>query len=122
MTRTPEADEVVVECELDASPEKVWRALTVPELVSEWLDVEPLRGENRRALEPGYAIVEAQPFVRVRYAWRDEGTSRPDSVVTFDLAPRPEGRTWFRLTHSPAAATVPIVAANGNAPPVMLAA
>ena len=43
MTLTAETDacqqEVVVECELDASPEKVWRALTVPELVAEWLQV-----------------------------------------------------------------------------------
>ena len=29
--------EVVVECGLDASPEKVWRALTIPELAADWL-------------------------------------------------------------------------------------
>lgn len=103
-----EAQRVVVDCELDAPPEKVWRALTVPELVAEWLEVAPVEEGQER----GYAIVEATPFSRLRYAWHDAASDRPGSLVTFELWPQGDGRTRFRLTHGalPAAAN-----ANGRA-------
>ena len=50
------------------------------------------------------------------------GATREDereSTVTFEIGPRPGGNTWFRLTHSPAR---PVRAANGNSPPLALAA
>ena len=50
-TNSSEDGEVVVECGLDASPEKVWRALTVPELAADWLgamhESAPVSGESR---------------------------------------------------------------------------
>jgi uncharacterized protein YndB with AHSA1/START domain len=114
-------EEVVVECDLDAAPEKVWRALTVPELVEQWLGVVP--GGTDEGGDPSYEIVEAEPFSRLRYAWRDPATTEPATIVTFDLAPLPGGRTAFRLTHGIAAtARVPVAAANSNSPPLALAA
>jgi uncharacterized protein YndB with AHSA1/START domain len=114
-------DEIVVECDLDAAPEKVWRALTMPELVEQWLGVAPVAaGESG---ETTYQIVEAEPFSRLRYAWHDPATTEPDTIVTFDLSPLPGGRTAFRLTHGIAATVrAPVAAANCNSPPRALAA
>lgn len=117
-------DEVVVECDLDAEPEKVWRALTVPALVEQWLGVQPA-GADRDGGSAGtrYEIVEAEPFSRLRYAWRDPETTEPDTIVTFDLAPLPGGRTAFRLTHGVMPADrAPLMASNCNGPPLALAA
>lgn len=108
-----EDGDVVVECELDASPEKVWQALTVPELVSEWLDVEPASAGR----EIGYAVTEARPHSYVRYEWHDNTSTRPRSFVTFELTPREGGRTHFRLTHS--AAATALAGANSNRQPTM---
>ncbi len=108
-------DEVMVDCELDAAPEKVWRALTVPQ----WLETDRT-GENA-AGERSYSLIEAEPCNRVRYAWRDETASEPDTVVTIDLSPAPDGRTRFRLTHSVAERAIP-VAVNSNRPPTAVAA
>jgi uncharacterized protein YndB with AHSA1/START domain len=112
-------DEVVVDCELDAAPEKVWRALTVPELAAQWLETDR-SGENA-AGDRSYALIEAEPYNRVRYAWRDETASEPDTVVTIVLSPAPAGRTRFRLTHSVSERTMP-VAVNSNRPPTAMAA
>ncbi|ODT07659.1 MAG: polyketide cyclase [Mesorhizobium sp. SCN 65-20] len=110
-------DAVVVECELEAAPEKVWRALTVPELVSAWLDV-PAHADRSAEPGPAYRIVEALPYSRVRYAWTDRNGSEAESLVTFDLAAQPGGGTWFRLTHS-FESSARTAAANSNSPPVM---
>lgn len=116
---TDDTDAVVVDCELDAAPEKVWRALTVPELAAQWLETE--RAGDSRPGEPSYAIIEAEPCSRVRYAWRDDAASEADTVVTIDLSPAPDGRTHFRLTHSARQRAMP-VAVNANRPPTALAA
>lgn len=112
-------DAIVVECELEAEPEKVWRALTVPELVSAWLDV-PVADEVAADMAgPAYRIVEALPFSRVRYAWNDATTSEPETFVTFDLEAQPGGGTWFRLTHSAESGRRIAGAANSNSPTIM---
>ena len=83
------------ECELDAAPERVFEALTDPELVAEWLDTEvPGIGEVERTL------VEAAPGERVRYRLHsDDGDHAVDSFVTFTLHETPSGGTLVRLTH-----------------------
>lgn len=120
-------DEIVVECELDAEPSKVFRALTQPEIVAEWLDARRSTSPSKENGSPPngktYEIVEATPFSLVRYAWHDGGIGRP-TLVTFEIEPQVGGGTWFRLTHSTAprnASTVPR-AANANATAMMLAA
>src|SRR5690606_27485326 len=37
MTEAAVEDDLMVECELDAAPGKVWRALTVPDFLTAWL-------------------------------------------------------------------------------------
>ena len=81
--------EVVVECDLDDPPEKVWRALTEPELVEAWLTEG----------EPGVAcdVIEADPGRAVRYAWRDGGVP---SEVSFEISETADGGTRLKVAHS----------------------
>ncbi|BCH24589.1 ATPase [Mesorhizobium sp. L-8-10] len=106
-------DEVslVTECDLPHPPEKVWRALTVPELLAAWLmpnDIEARPGTRfafRQDDEGGAPIecevLEAEPFRRLSYSWRDEEAREKSltSTVTFELC-RAVGGTRLRITHS----------------------
>jgi uncharacterized protein YndB with AHSA1/START domain len=109
-------DALVFECALDAPPEKVWRALTIPEYLERWL---------KPAQQLDLAVVTAEENKSLTYRWREAGqgavAGMEDSLVTFELTPTDDGGTWFQLTHAPMA--VP-VAANSNirAPAMMLAA
>lgn len=98
------SDEVVVEYDMDASPEKLWRALTDEELAADWLGARP-EGENREE-GPSYRIVEAEAFNRVRYVWRDPDFPDAPPTVTVELEPLSSGHTRLRLTHGDAAAGV----------------
>ena len=123
-------DELVVECELPQAPEMVWRALTVPRLVAAWLLPntmgEPKRGErfeldgSRHGLSERIAceLLDAEPQRRLSYSWREADDTR--SVVTFELTPAGAG-TRLRVTHG-APLRQTLMAANGNAPPMMRAA
>jgi uncharacterized protein YndB with AHSA1/START domain len=115
-----EAGDVTVECSLDAPPEKVWRALTVPELVANWLGARPETDKEKDDNAPLYEIVEAKPFSHVRYRWRDGNSDETESFVTFELYPLRGGGTRFRLVH--AAPQPAIRPANGNSPPLAMAA
>lgn len=110
-----ETDALVFECALDAPPEKVWRALTVPEYLERWLKPEQ---------EIDLAVVTAEENRSLTYRWREAGqgavVGMADSLVTFELTPTDDGGTWFRLTHAPMA--VPVAANSNLAGPVMLAA
>ena len=90
-----------LEFDLQHPPEKVWRALTDPELLAEWLlPVVDLRLEPGAAFTfrtqayPGWdgtvscRFVEIEPHRTLRYTW-----SVPflETVVTFTLAPTASG-------------------------------
>lgn len=106
---TPESpDSLVFECDFEEPPEKVWRALTEPELLEAWL-APPERPETDSAEErpPSYEILTADPHRLVRYRWRDRdggaaesGDREVQSVVTVELAPGPAGGTHLRLSHA----------------------
>lgn len=107
-------DGLTFECKLDAAPEKVWRALTVPAYLERWLKPDAERLDM--------SVVEAKENQSVTYRWREGGQGAiigaEDSLVTFELTPMADGGTWFRLTHAPMA--VP-VAANSNVAMAMAA-
>lgn len=120
---------VVTECDLPHPPEKVWRALTVPELLGAWLmpnDIRPIEGERFALTDDGSAgdridceVLEAEPCRRLRYSWRDGEARDKDltSVVTFELSRAREGGTHLRIVHSGARAKAPttaLQAANTN--------
>ncbi len=122
---TPEAtppNTVIVECELPESREKVWKALTVPELLAKWLMPNDIRAEvgSRFQLQPRQAdasslerpssiecqVLEAEPNRRLRLSWREVEKGATDvqphivrSIVTFDLEETATGSTYLRLVH-----------------------
>jgi uncharacterized protein YndB with AHSA1/START domain len=96
------SDSLVFECDLEEPPEKVWRALTEPELLEAWLEKSAPGGTDAA----DYEILSAEPHRLLRYRWRDResglGDSEArelDSVVTVELAPGRAGGTHLRLTH-----------------------
>lgn len=113
------ADMIVYECELDAAPETVWRAVSVPEFLAEWIGFPPDSAADERDAAT-YTIEESRPNSEVRLRWHDRDAGMPDSLVTIELSPAPEGRTFFRLTHD-ARALRPL-AANENRQPMRMAA
>jgi uncharacterized protein YndB with AHSA1/START domain len=119
--------------ELDASPAKVWRALTIPEFVAQWLTariVEPdaeTREPEPLSSSPSITLhlLASEPGRSIRYLWREEGSSFSESIVTFRLSPNDTGGTTFRIVHEPTEATRLLSRqrpANSNTPRLLLAA
>jgi uncharacterized protein YndB with AHSA1/START domain len=93
---------VVVERDLPHPPERLWRALTQPHLIEEWLmknDFAPvvgtrfnLRGEWGGVLDCEVLVVE--PNRTLSYSWdfeHEDPAFSLRSVVTFTLTPTPDG-------------------------------
>jgi uncharacterized protein YndB with AHSA1/START domain len=137
--QAPGDDETLIfECDLADTPEKVWRALTVPKLVAAWLmpnDLCPEQGARftfNGTLEEGgdieCEVLAVEPERLIRYSWRDDDARRhvQDSTVTFELARTTEGGTHLRIVHrgiQRANSTQPtMMAANSNQKLMMLAA
>jgi uncharacterized protein YndB with AHSA1/START domain len=112
----PAADDrsIVIEQEFHHPPEKVWRALTEPHLIAEWLmknDFVPAAG-HRFGLEADWGAVSCEvktiePNRTLSYSW---DTKDLRSTVTWTLEPtdagtlvrmeqtgfRPEQKSYFR--------------------------
>lgn len=119
------SEDLVFEMALDAAPEKVWRALSVPELRAEWLLPEKdglLDGRASGLSERIEAVVlDADAPRKLRLGWREsEGGEGIDSIVTFELKDSSQGGTILRLTHSNLAGLPQ--PANENTPVMMMAA
>jgi uncharacterized protein YndB with AHSA1/START domain len=100
-TAPSQTGSISFEFDLRHSPEKVWRALTDPALLAEWLlPVVGLELERGAAFtfkaqpQPGWdgvvncRILEIDPHRKIRYAWVVGGM---DTVVTFTLTPTASG-------------------------------
>lgn len=111
--RNEESRAIVVEYDLPHSPAKVWRALTEPELLGQWLmtnDMKPVVGHKftfTSTPRPGWdgvchcEVIEVDAPRRLRYSWRGgAGASLLDSVVTWTLTPTPSGGTRLGLEHA----------------------
>jgi uncharacterized protein YndB with AHSA1/START domain len=95
-----ETRSVVVEREIAHPPEKVWRALTQPHLIGEWLmktDFRPVVGD---AFEfrgdwgsVDCEVLEVEPHRTLAYTWVAMGLN---STVTWTLTPTNKG-TRLRL-------------------------
>jgi uncharacterized protein YndB with AHSA1/START domain len=94
---------VVVEREIPFSPEKIWRALTQPHLIEEWLmknDFTPVAGHGF-TLRADWGSVECQVLEievdkTLSYSWAAYGL---ESVVTWTLTPTSAG-THLRMEQS----------------------
>jgi uncharacterized protein YndB with AHSA1/START domain len=101
MTSTAtETRSVVVEREIPFPPEKIWRALTQPHLIEEWLmknDFKPVVGHSFN-LSADWGSVDCQvmaiePNKTLSYTWGAYGL---ESVVTWTLTPTSTG-THLRM-------------------------
>ena len=108
-TARSQTESISFEFDLEHSPEKVWRALTDPQLLAEWL--LPVVGLE---LEPGAPfafrtqpvggwdgvvncrMLEIEARRKLSYAWV---VGEMDTIVTFTLTPTPSG-TRMSLVHS----------------------
>src|SRR6516164_11655548 len=103
-----ETRSVIVEREFPFPPEKIWRALTQPHLIEEWLmknDFVPVVGHRfnlRRTPRPDLNIVidcqvvVVEPNKTLSYTWAAFGL---ESVVTWTLTPTSTG-THLRMEQS----------------------
>lgn len=102
---------VVVEREFAHPPEKIWRALTQPHLIEEWLmknDFKPVVG-HRFDLRADWGAVNcqvqtAEPHNKLSYSW---DTKDLTSIITWTLTPTGSGtrlrmeQTGFRPDQQP---------------------
>ena len=104
-----ETHSVVVEREMPFPPEKIWRALTQPHLIEEWLmknDFKPV-ADHRFNLRGDWGAVDCQvlavePNKTLSYTWdhtHDDAACNLRSVVTFTLTPTSTG-THLRMEQS----------------------
>jgi uncharacterized protein YndB with AHSA1/START domain len=90
-----DACSVVVERDIDHPPEKIWRALTQPHLIEEWLmktDFSPAVG-HRFDFRADWGSVDCEvlalePAKTLSYSWDAMGL---ESVVTWTLTPTASG-------------------------------
>jgi uncharacterized protein YndB with AHSA1/START domain len=110
-TAPSQTDSLSFEFDLQHSPEKVWRALTDPALLTEWLlPVVDLKLEPGAAFTfktqpyPGWdgtvncRLLEIEAHRKISYAWV-VGDMALDTVVTFTLTPTASG-THLSLVQS----------------------
>lgn len=107
-----ETRSVIVEREIPHPPEKLWRALTQPPLIAEWLmnnDFQPVVGHGfkfRADYLPNGAldceVLAVEPNRMLSYTWgstSDNSAFSVKSVVTFTLTPTRTG-THLRMVQS----------------------
>ena len=94
MTST-ETRTVTVEREIAYPPEKIWRALTQPHLIAEWLmknDFAPVPGHGFTLSgdwgSVDCAVIEVEPNRSLSYSWDAMGL---ESIVTWTLSPSGTG-------------------------------
>jgi uncharacterized protein YndB with AHSA1/START domain len=98
----PETRSVVVERDIPHPPERIWRALTQPHLMEEWLmknDFAPVVG-HRFNLSGNWGgvldceVLAVEPDKTLSYTWNhahEDPAYDLQSVVTFTLTPTPTG-------------------------------
>jgi uncharacterized protein YndB with AHSA1/START domain len=87
-----ERREVVREVELDAGPAEVWKALTEPGLLSEWLadevEMEPVPGSPARfrsgSDEREGIVLDVEEVHRLAFTWSRRGEAPSEVELTVD--------------------------------------
>lgn len=113
MTQPP-LSPLVIERVIKHPAENIWRALTVSELIAEWLMKNDFRLEAgakftfRAQPVPGWRgytnckVVDIEPLKKLTYTWGDgtESDNRMTTLVVWTLEPAPVGTTLVRMTQS----------------------
>ena len=107
-----EAKSVIIERDLAHPTEKIWRALTQPHLLAEWLmqnDFKPAMGHRFNLRTQAYGdwngiidceVLAIEPNKTLSYTWDSgNGPLRVTSVVTWTLTPTQTG-THLRMEQS----------------------
>lgn len=100
---TAETLNVLVEREIPFPPEKIWRALTQPHLIAEWL----MKGDFRPVVDHRFdfraewgavdcRVLTVEPNRTLAYSWGDDHLK---SIVTWTLTPTGKG-THLRMEQS----------------------
>ena len=103
-TAKGQTDTIVFEIDLQHAPEKVWRAITQPALLAEWLlptigfELAPGKEFTLKTQPyPGWdgtvacRILTIEEQRKLSYTWVVAGDLTLDTVVTFSLTPTPTG-------------------------------
>jgi uncharacterized protein YndB with AHSA1/START domain len=102
-TVAAETRSVIIEREMPHPPEKIWRALTQPHLIAEWL----MKGDFKPAVDHRFKftadwgavdcqVMAIEPNKTLSYTWAAHGL---ESVVTWTLTPTGKG-THLRMEQS----------------------
>lgn len=83
-------ENVVLDYDLDAPLEKVWRAITTPALRDHWLPEDMLADPQALSVVPNQEVC---------YKMRDNSPPFFESIVTFKVTSHIEGRTHLRIIH-----------------------
>lgn len=99
----PETRSIVIERDIPFPPERIWRALTEPHLIEEWLMANEFKPEvgHRFELSAEWGSVtceirSVEQHRSLSYSWGDHDL---DSVVTWTLTPTDSG-TRLRMEQS----------------------
>ncbi len=109
-------DAIKLEFDLGDPPQKVWRAITIPELRERWLPEETLAVPDAIAVTPDQ---------KVSYRLRDDRPPFLESIVTFTITPNAAGGTCLQIVHEltdDRLDRMACTAANSNNPLLMLTA
>jgi len=102
--------DIELEYDLDEPPQKVWRAISIPEFRESWLPSDALADPEATSVTPGE---------EVRYRMRDNTPPFLESTVTFKVTPNATGGTSLRIIHKLTDARfdrMTNTAANNNGP------
>jgi uncharacterized protein YndB with AHSA1/START domain len=98
-----ETRSVIIEREIAHPPEKIWRALTQPHLIEEWLMKNDFKSvvSHRFELRGDWGaaacrVLEIEPHRKLSYTWDAFGL---ESIVTWILTPTSTG-THLRMEQS----------------------
>jgi uncharacterized protein YndB with AHSA1/START domain len=81
---------IELEYQLSEPPQKVWRAISTPELRQNWLPQDALANPEAIAVTPGK---------EVRYRLREDVPPFLESTVTFKISSNANGGTSLRIIH-----------------------
>ncbi len=102
---------IELDYELDATPQKVWRAISISQLRENWLPAKDLADAE---------AISARPGEEITYRMRKSEPPFLESMVTFRIFPNADGGTRLRIIHE--LKRTGTVAANSNHMPLMRAA